>query len=632
MDPSKLRTYQNGAEGFICWAEDNVRFSVPSENSPVPKWIPIRDLPRKPDPRTGRSWWGFWCNEKEVMREALRMDHEEFVYRLIILCWMRGEGKSVLACLIQLWKFFCFPRQNIVLGANSRDQVKFVHYDIMRDIILNSPPLLKVVGRKNVQEKHISLKDPHGNIVSTIKAISSFSGIVSNITGYTFSEIFDMKDPRFFVQLDGSTRNTVNALGTIDSTVSSKDHILHRLYQAYQSSSDRTLFFHYRRSPEGDYKDFWHPKNTQQQLNAYYYRFPAQDFNKYFKNIWNIGSGKLFSKYVVDSIFYMKDAQSDITDFEAPVELCKQREDLKTKHDNQDRRKNKGGLRRRTKTKGKINLTYAEQISSIEKKLIPVDNYCQMNWNGVPRTVSAEELTEIGEVLDTDWAILAGCDRADPMAQDGEARTINVYVAKGLPGSRSNKKFYLEMTDVPEYVYFLVYVDHVVDSSLEGIKNSLRMIYNSFDGIDSFCAERWGIWDLAPWCEDLDIVFEAIFPNFEKQRKAFSEIYTIARSGRLKSPIVYVQGSQSENILEEEMKSFDYDPQLQKYKSPQKNDRGGVQDDCIFSLAWCIYGGRNIGIDYLRRRDMSVVSLGEFYSNQRNLFGDYKDEVIQYGG
>jgi hypothetical protein len=98
----------------------------------------------------------------------------------------------------------------------------------MRDIILNSPNLLTVVGRRNVQEKEIRLRDGKGNIGSFIRSISSFSGIVSNVTGYTFSEMFDMTNPKFFVQLDGSIRNMPNAIGVIDSTVSEKSHILYK--------------------------------------------------------------------------------------------------------------------------------------------------------------------------------------------------------------------------------------------------------------------------------------------------------------------------------------------------------------------------------------------------------------------
>ncbi len=101
----------------------------------------------------------------------------------------------------------------------------------MTDIILNSPKLLKDLGGKtNIKEKEIRLRDAEGNVKSIIKPISSFTGIVSNITGYTFSEIFAMKNPRFFTQLDGSIRNIPNALGCIDSTVSDKNHVLYKIY------------------------------------------------------------------------------------------------------------------------------------------------------------------------------------------------------------------------------------------------------------------------------------------------------------------------------------------------------------------------------------------------------------------
>ena len=197
------------------------------------------------------------------------MENGRFKYTLVVFCEMRGEGKSLRACLIQLWKFFCFPRQQIMLGANSKDQVKFVHYDIMKDIILNSPNLVKILGKKNIQEKEIRLLDGKKRVMSIIRSISSFSGIVSNITGYTFSEIFDMKNPRFFVQLDGSIRNMPNALGVIDSTVSDKTHILYKLYQSYldrEKNGDNMTYFLYRCSPEGLSEDFFNPQMTQKQL------------------------------------------------------------------------------------------------------------------------------------------------------------------------------------------------------------------------------------------------------------------------------------------------------------------------------------------------------------------------------
>ena len=161
--PRKMWEYRKGAEGFIKFTEDNVRVAIYPTDSDIPIWTRVGDLPDLPNPETGKSYREMWEAQKEICREALRMENKRFVYRLIVLCWMRGEGKSLLACLIQMWKFFCWPRQQIMLGANSRDQVKFVHYDIMRDIILNSPRLLFKIGKRNIKEKEIISRDKKGN-------------------------------------------------------------------------------------------------------------------------------------------------------------------------------------------------------------------------------------------------------------------------------------------------------------------------------------------------------------------------------------------------------------------------------------------------------------------------------------
>jgi len=527
---------------------------------------------------------------------------------------------SLLVCLIQLWKFFCFPNQNIVLGALSKDQVRFVHYDIMRDIILNSPNLLRVIGKANIKEKNMVLRNKHGNVISSIMAISSFSGIVSNITGYTFSEFFDMSNPKFFTQLDGSTRNIPNALGTIDSTVSSKEHTLYKLYRNYLEQTDSTLFFHHRCSPEADYRDFWSPKATQTQINAYASRFPPADFDRYFRNTWELAKGKLFPPEIVDSIFYVG-ADEEIGNTETVKRLCDEKQKAlqameNSGSDNVDPKKSK-------RTKGTDqNLTYQEKINIIESRLYSTDRVYQLGQGGLPRLATVEELNKIGELFDTDWAILAGIDRSDPMARESYARTIVTFVAKGLVGSRSNKIIQTDENNVPHYLYFIIGLWNVEDASLEGIKSILNEAIDEYGGLDSLCAERWGCFDLAPWCEEKDIPFETVFPSLEKQKASFTELYVVARNGRLKSPAIQVPGYTQENIMEEEMKIFDFDPKTNWYGSPQKNDKQGIQDDSIFSLAWAVYGGRNITVDNLRKLNKGIV-FGEYHSNRRNLYGVY---------
>ena len=116
--------------------------------------------------------------------------------------------------------------------------------------------------------------------------------------------MFEMKQPRFFSQIDGSTRNTPNALGVIDSTVSSRRHQLYKLYQTYQNGKDPTLYFSYRYSEKAIAKDYWHPKMTDAQLNAYRERFMMGEFDKYFKNTWSSGAEKVFTRELIEATNY----------------------------------------------------------------------------------------------------------------------------------------------------------------------------------------------------------------------------------------------------------------------------------------------------------------------------------------
>jgi len=599
-------TYRSGAEGFIRWCEDFVNINIYVDGLSV--WCPLKNLPRKINEDTGRCSADMWEFQKGVAREALRMNEKgEFLYRLIVLCWMRGEGKSLFVVLIQLWKFFNFLRQQIMLGANSKDQSKFVHFDIMRDVILNSPKLLRIVGKRNVQDKEIRLRDGAGNIVSVVRSISSFSGIVSNITGYTFSEIFDMKNPKFFTQLDGSIRNIPNALGVIDSTVSTKTHILYRLYKAYTNNTDKSIFFSYRCSLGPSYKDFTNPYMTQEQLNSYKAKFPPAEFAMYFKNTWESDTFKMFNSDLVESTGYIG-YEGSLGMHNKIISVLKTIRKYE-EHDNEYRKQYSPPL----------------EIVTAKKSLIPVEKLYSLSTEyQQPRMCSASELAEIGEMLNTDFSICVGVDRADPMKKNitQGAKTILTVLAKCLPGSRLNPLQYMnDLNSVPEYMYFLLHLAHVQHSDMETIKSELENVIVEYDGVDSLCAERWGMWDIGTWCEDNGIYFEPVSPSYTIQKAAFSELYNVVYKGRFKAPGLVVAGNKMDNILKEEMLLFDHDPQKKFYGSPEKGQNYGVQDDCMFSLGWTLYGGRFLSIEDFRKRN-SDVPLGTWIKNT-DLVGDY---------
>jgi hypothetical protein len=606
-----LHGYRAGGEGMGQWCDDHACVPIYPEGSDIAIWTPLCDLPDTVNPATGKSYKSMWDAQKEMLKEALKMENGRFVYRLIVLCWMRGEGKSLLACLIQLWKFFNWPRQQIMLGANSKDQVKFVHFDIMRDIIINSPKLAAQVGqRRNIQEKEIRLKDSVGDIRSIIRSISSFSGIVSNITGYTFSEIFDMKNPKFFTQLDGSIRNIPNALGVIDSTVSAKTHILYSLFSNYTQGKTTTVFFSYRYSKEGKMEDYWNPHMDEAQLTDYRVKFMFGDFERYFLNLWSAGTQKVFTDEMVEVTKYIGYGGELLNSDEMLKQLEHKNHLIEVMTDVEG----KGFADGSEETAGKIDQVYS-LLTPVETVYRLTDRY------GHRRPASIDDLMNMTNLFDTDWVISAGLDYGDPYAVRGLARTIVVVIAKGLPGSKSNPHIHLALQTAPKYLYSLLVVEEIPDHSGDTVKKILEEANEEYDGIDVLCSERYGAWDMEKWCEDRDVEFQPIFPTYDRQRDAFKQVLEAAREGRLKCPPLSVPGSKKEDIRDEEMGVFEHDQEKKWFGSIEKFEKYGIQDDFMFALGWGIYGPRLKGIDDFRIR-RGAESFGFFIPN-RNLHASY---------
>ena len=610
--------YRKGGQGFCDWVTDHVCISIYPDGKDIAVWTAVKDLPTDIDEATGRSYDHIWKEQKKVCMEALQMENGRFKYRLIVFCWPRGEGKSILAILIQLWKFFNWPRQTIVLGANSKDQTKFVHYDSMKDIILNSPNLKKAIGgEKNVQEKEIRLKDKNGAIQSVIKSISTSSGIVSNITGYTFSEMFDMRNPKFFTQLDGSTRNIPNALGVIDSTVSSKDHVLYHLYQNFIKKKTKTLFFSYRFSEKGIQEDYWNPFMNTTQLEDYRAKFLEVEFARYFLNTWSAGSSQVFSDNMISEIGQMG-ADGQMLNHLDLQSINKQVTKLNVRLAVANEKGFTDGIEE-TLEHIDVALSRIQQVSSLYRL---EDNYQNI------QLVSPSILNSLGNILNTDWAILAGIDLADPLALRKKANSVMVIIAKGLPNSKTDPQLMVldekEMT-AAKFIYFVLgfYVLET-NTPISDIRVKLDQALLLYDGIDLICGERYGLWDLATWAEENDVPFDPIYPNYERQRAAFNHLYSTMYMGLLKSPAVPFMGVKGKtNLLLEELEVFDHSPNGRWFGSPEKDEKYGIQDDSVYALAWGMYGGRELGPDQFRSLDYSGGDMfGNLFQN-KEVVGNY---------
>ncbi len=611
---AKEKSYRDGGEGFIRWMEENVCLPIIPFGSQSLQWTLVGELSDIRHPETGKSYRQMWESQKEIIREALRMENGQFVYRLIVFCWPRGEGKSLIVCCIKLWRFFNFLRQRIVCGANSKDQVQFVHYDLMRDIILHSPVLLKKIGQKGVKEKGLFFYDARGHVQSEIRTISSFSGIVSNINAYTFSEMFDQKNPKFFVQLDGSIRNIPNAMGGIDSTVSAKTHVLYKLYLSSLKQEDPSLFFSYRCSKKGDIADYWNPNMTKGQLTSYRIKFPFGEFERYFLNLWEAGNEKVFTAEMIEATNYLG-VDRMINTHNILIQMLKEKAAFY-------------GEQRRFADAG-VEIPVNVTIEEIERRLWPVEFVLRLRTpQNQPKMPELKDLEALSDIFDTNWAIMGALDRADPMKIRTSARTIVCAVAKGLIGSRK-APYMVGENEIPPYIYILIHLANVADDSLEGIKNQLKLIHEEFAGMDRIGGERWGAWDLAPWCEELGIALDLWVPTYDRQKAMFSEFYNAMKFGRFKTPPLVVPGFKQDDIFKEEASVFDHIPpgtsstsKTGWFGSPEKTEKGGIQDDVMFTVGGAIYTGRELSVTDFRERK-GRIDFGSFF-RAAGLLGEYK--------
>ena len=94
------------------------------------------------------------------------------------------------------------------------------------------------------------------------------------------------------------------------------------------------------------------------------------------------------------------------------------------------------------------------------------------------------------------------------------------------------------------------------------------------------------------------------------------------KQGRWKIPPTHFIGSRNEDdVIDEELKIFLHDPDKKWFGSPEKKAKGGVQDDCIYSVGWSIYGGRNHTFEMFRPRGRSMSGIG--YIPATGLLGAY---------
>lgn len=204
----KIEEWRNGPEGFFQWVADIKPRILTASN----KYEPI-------------EFTDFQC---EAIAPALeRLPNGECKYQTCCWCWPRRHGKSHMPVLIALHRFTCWPAQNIKALANSVNQIQGTSFKLIRNIILNTPTMLSMVGRENVQ----GLVIRYPALQSEIEAVPCNPSVLygQKINLVLTTELHAATDDSALGVLSSSVGDSVDGQVLIDSTTDGPNGPIARL-------------------------------------------------------------------------------------------------------------------------------------------------------------------------------------------------------------------------------------------------------------------------------------------------------------------------------------------------------------------------------------------------------------------
>lgn len=217
----QVRGWRDGADGFFHWLKD-VKPRVPSSRGGFEVFHPV-DF------------------QMAAVRDALaRKDNGDWKYTTIAFSFPRRHSKTTLMALLVLWRFTTRATQNIVCMATSERQIMATGFALVRQIVLNTPALLHMVGKENIREYRLVYPE----LQNSIRTVScNTSGIYGEkITVAWMTELHAAQSEEPMQVLASSLGDTLNSWMLIDSTVDGIGGPLHRLEQLAENGEDETVF------------------------------------------------------------------------------------------------------------------------------------------------------------------------------------------------------------------------------------------------------------------------------------------------------------------------------------------------------------------------------------------------------
>jgi hypothetical protein len=575
-EPSKV--YPFDGDGFIQWIKDK---NVQRKDLRVNRWVPIE----------------LWDHQIKFVKEAFKLKPSgDYWYNLIVACWERGESKTFTIALMVIFRFFNRFGEVINLASESKELASFIHYNLIKGIINNTPELAKTPGL-DVKEKEIALLRGPGDPVCVMKAVPTSSGLLPGTTCAVFTELHKFKDRQFFIDFWSSTRATPNAMTLVDTTVATKGHIVYSLWETYCSGEDPLLYFDHKQD------DIRNPETTPEQLNSFKRQMLPQEYAMYFRNRWEDALGSLFFPNAVKKIG-LAGVKVDNTEVlgqskeldEALLEL----DDLKQE--------------RADLVRAEISATViTDRIDAIESSLITMDSLYK-----IPAT--REDLDMLQKKFGVGLMIGVGLDRSKLIGNMPD-RTVLSCVARGIVDENLSIYFLLDIF-IPNAPKSMFLQDKLIEWELE------------YDYIDKVTSEEYQAQDFHLWLEDQGYESEFVSATYKKQEELFTLSGHIINDGNLKSPTIpyYLDDngdsrmgySNRNDIFTEELGVFIFDPSKRSFGAPEKRKKSAPKDDCVYSVSWAIYACQGEDLADIKARALNAS--GDFIEiiPGNNMIGDYR--------
>lgn len=561
----------------------------PADGNGVLAWIDDTNIVRE-DKRQNK-WTKFvpWEEQRIFIKNAFKLNAKgDYKHNLIVFSAPRGDGKTYIIALLTLFRFFNRFGEIINLSGNSKEQATFAHYELCKKIIQNTPILKNTPGLV-IKEKYISLMAGPKEAVCQIKAIPSSVGLLPGTTCAVFTELHNLEERQFFVDLWTSTRATPNAMVLVDTTVAAPGHIVYELWESQKRGDDPLLYFHH-------YADkHCNPETTPEQLNSFRRHMLEHEYNMYFRNRWEDATGGLFTADRIREMGYcgVNGVVGRTVDLEIAVQTLMDLDQKRSKYAN-----------------ARIQLaTVNKEIRGIEETLITTDSIYH-----TPAT--SADLDRIQKVFGVNFIIGVGLDRAQ-MISKAPDRTVLTCVARGIVSPEVSYYFVLDMF-IPKESTLTVLSEKILDWT------------TTYGWIDKVVIESYLGQDFYSWCLERGYDAECTPATFKNQKIVFTELYQLMEQGLLKAPKIPYYADDSgelffgysvkEDILREEMKAFSYSSTKKWFGAPEKRLKGGIKDDTIYSLAWAVYATQGEGIPFGMRGSMNTI--GEAMVN-KDVVGNY---------